>query len=63
MALFLGQGEAMKLVLFLLILFIFLPIAFKFPNIIKSLFIGVFNFAIYFIKHLPEILNSKNQKK
>ncbi|SUC33243.1 Uncharacterised protein [Providencia rettgeri] len=52
----------MHIILFLLFLIIFLPIAFKFPNIIKSLFSGVFNFAIYFIKHLPEMLNNKNQK-
>lgn len=53
----------MQIVLFLLFIFIALPIAFKFPNLIKSLLSGVFNFTIYFIKHLPEILNNNNKRK
>ncbi len=53
----------MQIVLFLLFIFIALPVAFKFPNLIKSILSGVFNSAICFIKHLPEMLNNNNKRK
>lgn len=53
----------MQVILIILFFLIAIPLALKFPKIIKEIFSVVFSFIIYFIKNLPNAINKANNQK
>ncbi|OVZ94935.1 hypothetical protein CBW54_00530 [Yersinia kristensenii] len=51
---------SMQIVFFIILLFVVIPLALKFPKIIKATFSGIFIFIIYFIKNAPSAINKAN---
>ncbi|HHQ6722064.1 TPA: hypothetical protein ACSTNG_001813 [Serratia fonticola] len=53
----------MQVILIVVFFLVAIPLAFKFPKIVKAIFRGVFNFIIFFIKNLPNAINKANSLK
>ena len=53
----------MQVMLFILIFLIAIPLALKFPKIVKAIFKGIFSFIIYFVKNAPDAINKANNQK
>lgn len=53
----------MQVIIIILFFLIAIPLALKFPKIIKTIFSGVFSFIIFFIKNLPNAINKVNSQK
>ncbi len=53
----------MQVILFILFFLIAIPLAFKFPKIVKAIFKGIFSFIIYFVKNAPDAINKANNQK
>lgn len=53
----------MQVILFILFFLIAIPLALKFPKIVKAIFKGIFSFIIYFVKNAPDAINKANNQK
>lgn len=53
----------MQVIFFILLFLIAIPLAFKFPKIVKAIFKGIFSFIIYFVKNAPDTINKANNQK
>lgn len=53
----------MQVILIVIFFLVAIPLAFKFPKIVKAIFSGVFSFIIFFIKNLPNAINKANSQK
>ncbi len=53
----------MQVIFLIVFLLVAIPLALKFPNIVKAIFSGAFSFIIYFIKNLPNAINKSNNNK
>jgi len=51
----------MQVIIIVLFFLIVIPLALKFPKIVKAIFSGVFSFIIYFIKNAPKSINEKRR--
>lgn len=53
----------MQVILFIFFFLIAIPLALKFPKIVKAIFKGIFSFIIYFVKNAPDTINKANNQK
>ena len=53
----------MQVILFIFFFLIAIPLALKFPKIVKAIFKGIFSFIIYFVKNAPNAINKANNQK
>lgn len=53
----------MQVILFILFFLIVIPLALKFPKIVKAIFKGIFSFIVYFVKNVPDAINKVNNQK
>ncbi|MGV8001774.1 hypothetical protein QPK14_06455 [Photorhabdus temperata subsp. temperata] len=53
----------MQVILIILFFLMAIPLAFKFPKIVKAIFKGIFSFIIYFVKNAPDAINKANNQK
>ena len=51
----------MQVILFIFFFLIAIPLALKFPKIVKAIFKGIF--IIYFVKNAPDAINKANNQK
>lgn len=51
----------MQVILIVVFFLVAIPLALKFPKIVKAIFSGVFSFIVYFIKNAPKSINEKRR--
>jgi lipopolysaccharide export LptBFGC system permease protein LptF len=51
----------MQVILIIVFFLVAIPLALKFPKIVKAIFSGVFSFIVYFIKNAPKSINEKRR--
>ena len=51
----------MQVILFIFFFLIAIPLALKFPKIVKAIFKGIF--IIYFVKNAPDAISKANNQK